>query len=186
VINVTALNRLGSLEDVLFTDVMYDVRVLKSDAEPVTLGNPTVIELELSGTREFTIGVNYSDGHEESAVTSPNSTFFTEVAPVSVNAAPLYRALFSHVFNSTGTYQSVISIENHVSRAVVMLTVAIGEELSDVSLTTNATSHLLPVGSSVMVTASVESGDDLHFTWLCDKCLFEPQVKRFGNIVHYV
>lgn len=181
IINVTAVNGLGSVHSMMSTTVLYDVRVRNISARLVILGSPVIIWLEISGTREFTFVMNYGDGVTETFTTYANST---SIVPIENNSdsRTVYQVTFNHTYAAAGSYQIAINVSNEVSHADVMLTTAVGREPSDVVMTTNSTTMPLSSASVVMVTASLTNGQDLQFIWSCDMCISQQHVNRLAEM----
>jgi len=180
VVNVTVVNGLSSIASGMLTNVYYPVHVLDCSVKPVVLGNPSNFELNISGTQEFEIALNYGDGIVETIVTDAQSSFLVALTPAAANTPPTYFLSLSHTYANMGSYQVTVTIGNALSPSIIRLTAAVGQDFSEVLLTTNSTALLLPFGSIVSATATVERGQDLEFTWLHDDCLTHLHDNRFA------
>ena len=67
-------------------------------------------------------------------------------------------------YSSLGHYDSSFTINNLVSRKTSVATARVEEMISGLSITSESL-PLLAIGRSVMLTATVESGNDVEFSW---------------------
>jgi len=179
VVKVTVANGLGNVSSALNVSVLYPVTIHHVTAKPVTLRQPFVLELILSGDLDFTLAVDYGDGSViESSTSVPHPNFDIRSLDHSSNSssAPHYLLELRHLYTTPGDYSVLLSVSNRVSRVRKVLSASVADDHFNVTLTSScqsvtASNSLVTLSASVMV-------DDVSFSWMCGRCSGQPLVHR--------
>jgi len=180
VVMVTVTSGLGNVSAALNVSVLRPITIRRTTVRPVTLGRPFVIEAVINGDPDFTVTVNYGDGHN---ATSSTSTPHTDIVILPLNdsfrkgSAPVYLLKVRHLYMTPDNYLVSLSVANKVSHVTNSLMAVVAAKDLRVVLTTDSSS---PVASNTFVSlsASVSEEDDVSFDWTCDRCVENPLVHR--------
>ena len=153
----------------MFTDVVYFVRIWNGSVLPVTIGNASVIQLDVSGSPEFSVSIEFGDGSVQNTVTDEDSA-----TVVMTNDVTVYRLTFTHIYARVGRYPVSVTVGNPLSKALFTTVALVSEEPPHITLTSNSSTMVVGSGSVVMAIATVVRGQYLEFSWLNDPCFAEP------------
>ncbi|XP_033639226.1 uncharacterized protein LOC117299811 [Asterias rubens] len=121
---------------------------------------PSVFELIIKGGPPFAFKIECGDGE---ILTVSSKDVGNEVINF-VFDPPVCVYTLNKTYSSLGHYDSSFTINNLVSRKTSVATARVEEMISGLSITSESL-PLLAIGRSVMLTATVESGNDVEFSW---------------------
>ena len=178
VVKVMVTNDLGNISAALDVSVLYPLAIRHVIVNPVTLGQPFVIEVTVTGDLDFTTMVDYGDGNiVNSSTATPDTNLVILPVNDSFHTGPLYLLKFRHLYVTPGSYVVSLTVSNRVSHVTKSLTAHVANDGFNVTLTTDCKS---PIASNTFVTltAAVTAEDDVSFNWICDYCTERPVVHR--------
>jgi len=156
--------------------VLHPVVMVTVSSRPIPLGEPSIINITVTGGQNVSMQVDFGDGTLTEIFTI-NSTHKIVWLSWS-NNLPDYRVRIIHQYLDTGTYQIKVNVSNIISSKAAFGRVIVGEPITGITLHSDSP-RIIDISETVIVMATVETGDDLEFKWDFSD-FYSPQVFRYG------
>lgn len=162
-IRVNVSNGLASESALVKVLAIFPITEASVHVAPVIINTSSVLEVELNGSGEILLRVDFGDNSEEVVVSSENGTLNLEALGLA-NGIPRYRCVVRHRYRAVGTYRTTVDVSNRVSRLVKYNDALVEEAISGITISSNSP-HAMPLRSVVVVTVTVANGNSLTFDW---------------------
>ncbi|XP_064614219.1 uncharacterized protein LOC135477926 [Liolophura sinensis] len=131
----------------------------------VVLHVATNLSLTVEGGREFFVHVNFGDDTEELLSSEDRGLILQTVGSQDSDAAaPEHHVFIPHLYESVGVYEISVNVSNMLSWKTFSKSARVEEPITGIVIRSNSPS-VIPVGDTVEIFVTVESGTDLSFKW---------------------
>ncbi|XP_060086124.1 polycystin-1-like protein 1 [Ylistrum balloti] len=164
---VATRNNVSQSEASLLITVSYPVTKVTVQTRPIPLGQTSYINITVTGADNFNVQVDFGDNSSTEVSTLQYNSNIFRLSNIS------YKVMIPHMYTRKGTYKVSVNVSNQVSSLEETAVVLVGEPITGIKLHTSSPS-LVQVAEWVVVTATVDTGDDLTFEWDFSDEVYEP------------
>lgn len=143
----------------------YSIVDVEAVVPAVVLHVATNISLVVEGGREFFVHVSFGDETDRLFSSEDRALMIQTVSSQDSDAAaPEHRVVIPHVYESIGLYDVSVNVSNMLSWKTLSKSARVEEPITGVVIQSNSP-PVIPVGDTVEISVTVESGTDLSFKW---------------------
>ena len=125
-------------------------------------GQPSIFILNVVNSDNFLINASYGDGN--CALLNSSDVCDWLVPITSSGDAFAMTCKLRYLYPTAGKFKASFNVSNYFSWQIAVLSATVEPGISGVNITTTS-SQFVTVGYSITVTVTLESGEDVQFSW---------------------